>query len=327
MIPQYTGQQPDVIRYSQDVAAVIESLQAEIKTLRRQSSGGPTHSPVPVVGITAGAGMTGGGLLSANRTLNVIGASSGGIKVNADDLQLDIDSLAASGVASGDFFGFQDVSGGLDKKISFANFEAALNHDDLAGFVAAEHIDWTSTNADFDTTGALVAATVVTTGDSGFGTAGPLGRVDIEKETRTGTDPTHAPPLYATNSCGSGSDGVEFGHSNQTQGFGFGFNTIYGSGSSNQNLNIKPSGGKGVGIGMDIPTAKLHVEQESTTGAKPVLKLDQRDVSEPMVELACTIGTGNGLEAVAAKTLTVTHFEKVVITGGLIRYRPIGTIA
>ena len=82
-----------------------------------------------------------------------------------------------------------------------------------------------------------------------------------------------------------------------------------------------------VGIGTTTPTAKLHVDQASTTAAIPVLTLDQADISEEMIEFATTIGTGNAIEAVAAKTLTTTHFIKVTLPGGLTRYIPAGTIA
>jgi|10_taG_2_1085330.scaffolds.fasta_scaffold07572_7 hypothetical protein len=82
-----------------------------------------------------------------------------------------------------------------------------------------------------------------------------------------------------------------------------------------------------VGIGVDPPTSKLHIDQSSASGAVPVLTLDQGDVSEEMMEFLCTIGTGNAIEAVGAKSLTTTHFIKVTIQGGLTRYIPVGTIA
>ncbi len=65
----------------------------------------------------------------------------------------------------------------------------------------------------------------------------------------------------------------------------------------------------------------------SSTSALPVLTLNQVDVSEEMIEFVSTIGTGNAIEAVGAKSLTTTHFIKVTIPGGLTRYFPIGTIA
>ena len=80
-------------------------------------------------------------------------------------------------------------------------------------------------------------------------------------------------------------------------------------------------------IGNSSASAKLHVDQKSTTGGIPVLYLDQADVSEEMIEFNTTIGVGNAIEAVGAKTLTTTHFIKVTLPGGLTRYIPCGTIA
>jgi hypothetical protein len=85
--------------------------------------------------------------------------------------------------------------------------------------------------------------------------------------------------------------------------------------------------GGNVGIGTTSPTAKAHINQSSTTAAIPVLTLDQADISEEMIEFVTTIGTGNAIEAVAAKTLTTTHFIKVTLPGNLTRYIPCGTIA
>lgn len=86
-----------------------------------------------------------------------------------------------------------------------------------------------------------------------------------------------------------------------------------------------------VTIGTDAYTgasAQLSVSQSSATAAIPVLKLKQTDISEEMMELdGTTIGTGNAIEAVGAKTLTTTHFVKVTITGVGTRYFPVGTIA
>jgi len=73
--------------------------------------------------------------------------------------------------------------------------------------------------------------------------------------------------------------------------------------------------------------AQLHVDQVSDVGAIPVLYLDQADVSEEMIEFNTTIGIGNAIEAVGAKTLTTTHFIKVTLPGPLTRYIPCGTIA
>jgi len=81
------------------------------------------------------------------------------------------------------------------------------------------------------------------------------------------------------------------------------------------------------GIGIIVALGKAHVDQSSTTAAIPVAYFDQADVSEEMFEFATTIGVGNAIEAVGAKTLTTTHFIKVTLPGGLTRYFPVGTIA
>ena len=82
-----------------------------------------------------------------------------------------------------------------------------------------------------------------------------------------------------------------------------------------------------VGIGVSTLLAQLHVDQPSTTAAIPVALFDQADVSEEMFEFVSTIGVGNAIEAVGAKTMTPTHFIKVTLPGGLTRYFEVGTIA
>lgn len=80
-------------------------------------------------------------------------------------------------------------------------------------------------------------------------------------------------------------------------------------------------------FGMSTSAAQLDIDQSSVTGAVPVLLLDQADESEEMIEFTSTIGTGNAIEAVAAKSLTTTHFIKATITGVGTVYIPCGTIA
>lgn len=67
--------------------------------------------------------------------------------------------------------------------------------------------------------------------------------------------------------------------------------------------------------------------QDSATGANEVLSLQQDDVDVPFIDFVTTIGVGNAIEAVGAKSLTTTHFIMVKIPGGLTRYLPVGTIA
>lgn len=92
------------------------------------------------VTITAGAGMTGGGTIAATRTLDVIGATNGGLLVNANDMQLDINSLAADTPVAADTIAFEDVGGGLDNKATITVLSTVIDHDTTVNFVAAEHV-------------------------------------------------------------------------------------------------------------------------------------------------------------------------------------------
>lgn len=80
-------------------------------------------------------------------------------------------------------------------------------------------------------------------GNVGIGTNNPIASLDIASASRTGTHPTAVKGLYITGDFNADNDGVEFRHSNATQGIGFGFNTIYAAGSNpNQDLQLKPKG-------------------------------------------------------------------------------------
>lgn len=100
------------------------------------------------VTLTAGVGLTGGGDISSNVTFD-----------------LHIPGLTGeSAIVTADTLAFYDATALAHRKVTFGEFEAALNHDNLAGFVANEHIDWTSASSNFSTTGTAQAATVTATG-------------------------------------------------------------------------------------------------------------------------------------------------------------------
>ena len=70
--------------------------------------------------VTAGTGLTGGGTIAANRTLNVIAGL--GIAVNANDVQVEISSLAAitaAGLASTD--GFLVDNNGVPNRMEYTD--------------------------------------------------------------------------------------------------------------------------------------------------------------------------------------------------------------
>ena len=123
--------------------------------------------------------------------------------------------------------------------------------------------------------------------------------------------------LWYFGSTSSGSDDIAFINRQNAKLF-FSTNNL-------ARLTIAADGD--IGVGQANPLAKFHIEQSSLSAAQPVLFLNQGDISEEMIEFASFIGVGNAIEAVGAKTLTVTHFIKVALLGGLTRYLPVGTIA
>jgi hypothetical protein len=82
------------------------------------------HSGVSII---AGVGLSGGGTITASRTLN-----------------LNITGLSADTLAGGDEFAFYDVSGADHNKITFTNLTASIDHNSLLNFVANKHIDHTA---------------------------------------------------------------------------------------------------------------------------------------------------------------------------------------
>lgn len=84
--------------------------------------------------------------------------------------------------------------------------------------------------------------------------------------------------------------------------------------------------GSNVGFGLINPTASLHIDQSSLTGAQPVQKLDQADLSEEFIDFIAIEATGNPVEDVGAKSLTVTKFVRVSVNGVKL-YLEAGTIA
>jgi hypothetical protein len=92
--------------------------------------------------------------------------------------------------------------------------------------------------------GAGDALFIDASGRVGIGTNGPKAQLDVQAAART--SPTNHPAsingMYLTGNLAPDS-GVEFRHSNGSQGIGFGYNTIYATGNNaNQDLNLKPRG-------------------------------------------------------------------------------------
>lgn len=87
---------------------------------------------------------------------------------------------------------------------------------------------------------------------------------------------------------------------------------IYDTAGAVFRMKFEPSGETGIGI-VD-PTAKLDIDQESTTATIPVLQLDQADLSEEFINFVSTIGTGNPIIASSTAT-TFSHKVRVAVNG------------
>jgi len=104
------------------------------------------------------------------------------------------------------------------------------------------------------------------TGKVAIGGSKPIASLDIGQADRVQTHPASVPGLYVTGKIGEESNGIEFRHSNGTQGIGFGYNTVYATGGiPNQDLKLKPRGTGKVQIKGD-----LHVDG-MITGGQPML--------------------------------------------------------
>ena len=79
-------------------------------------------------------------------------------------------------------------------------------------------------------------------------------------------------------------------------------------------LTLRPEGY--VGIGATAPTAKLHVDQLSTTGAVPVVKLDQADVSEEFIDFIST-SAASAVNPISSWTTgnSIQGFVRVSVNG------------
>jgi hypothetical protein len=150
--------------------------------------------------------------------------------------------------------------------------------------------------------------------DVGIGTIAPFEQVEVAA-------PNGARVIF-TDGGGANRKGILFDAPN-TFAYGRILAHDYGA-AAGLDLSLNDTDGN-VGITATTISAKLHVDNISQ--AQPVLYLDQGDVSEEMIEFATTIGVGNAIEAVGAKTLTTTHFIKVTLPGALTRYFEVGTIA
>jgi hypothetical protein len=161
-----------------------------------------------------------------------------------------------------------DVAGKLNVSDS-ATIASSLTAEELS---ATKSANLSNTN---------ISGSLTTTGNVGIGgRPSAVTKLDVTQDARSGTHPSAVKGLYVTGDFDQAANGVEFRHSNGTQGIGFGYNTIYAAGSNTvQHLNLMPKGTTGnVGIGTLDPQAKLDVagaiKATSVNGEKPPMIFD-----------------------------------------------------
>jgi len=136
------------------------------------------------VTLTAGKGLSGGGDISASRSFAIDSAeflAGYEASINHDNLtgfvsNEHIDHTGVTLTAGKGLSGGGDISSNrsfaIDSAEFLAGYEASINHDNLTGFVANEHIDWTSASANFFTTGDLRTSGVITIDSDGAAPSG-----------------------------------------------------------------------------------------------------------------------------------------------------------
>lgn len=191
-----------------DVTITVDESELSIASMSDYDAN--EHVDHTSVTITAGVGLSGGGDISTNRTIDIditeltaeTSADNADLVIVYDDSagahrkmtrgdfltgigggtvqsasNVGIDGVGVFKQLNGTDLEFKNVAPASSKISVTANgddidldvVEANINHDSLSGFVANEHIDWTSTSEDLTTSGTVDAGKVLV-GPSGSGT-------------------------------------------------------------------------------------------------------------------------------------------------------------
>lgn len=256
-------------------------------------------------------------LTEAAQDIIALGPGSGDIDVNVNGDMFLEGSSGDLAIGSGTALNY-----GLVSVVSNDNAKVPLVIREKSGGTA-NLTQWQDSSGTVITSvsdfGILFTSTVSgTTGTS-------IGGISIQLQNRNATVGNFS-GFIGLNSNGDNLGAYQFIADSQVAGTGSLRMGVYSAGSYFETIRVVGASRR-IGFGVTVPAAKLDVDQGGSSEAIPVLRLDQGDVSEEMIEFATTIGTGNAIEAKALKVLTPTHFIKVTIPGGLSRYLPVGTIA
>ena len=149
------------------------------------------------------------------------------------------------------------------------------------------------------TLGGASGITITTGGNVGIGETSPDTKLHV-----TGTNDTIFGNLLVESTGGDGIIKIVGGGTNQ--GFirynNSGQYLSLSSNAYNDDTLVVDSTGN-VGIGIDVPTAKLHIDQLSTSAAVPVLWLDQADTSEEFIRFTGESAADNSMSLADAAHL------------------------
>ena len=139
-----------------------------------------TFATVEVDGVSQSTGAPTLDFDGTDFTLTESPTDSFDITLNAERIQDIVGAMVTGNTETLISVTYQDGDGTLD----FVVDEASIDHDNLTGFVANEHIDWTAASSNFDTTGTGTFADVVTID----GNATNAGRLRLAEDTDNGTN-------------------------------------------------------------------------------------------------------------------------------------------
>lgn len=203
-----------------------------------------------------------------------------------------------------------------------------INQSGTAGYTVLEVLSTESATGSGVRTLAKIGGTdgltVLRNGNSGYGTNTPIYRMQVAKDVTASDFGSGLIPFAITGKTNT-SKTLLLGFETEND-YAFIQTLELAVSFSSYDLSIQPKGGNVI-IGNTAASGKFHVDQSSASAAIPVQVLDQADLSEEFIEFVSTVGVGNPIEAVGAKSLTTTHFIRVSIDGVGMRYMPVGTIA
>ena len=201
---------------------------------------------------------------------------------------------------------------GVGGAISFSGYMDAIPNQVMGGSINLYKVNSTSGHSGFglkfytktNNLNPSARVTIDDIGNVGIGTTSPETLLTVSGSGYFTTDFRNSHSSGASIYCTSTAPGgLQWQLVATADGNGFGGGKFFiakGDGTSSYLTIVQSSGN--VGINDTAPSAQLHVDQTSTTAAKPTLRLQQADLSEEFIRFDATVGTGNPINTTALGT-------------------------